>query len=270
MGFKIVKWIVIGAVGLYLVALLFVFFAQRSFMYFPPEDPIPDWFLNEHDEQVLPITVEGIGGIKSIYNPPPSDDAPVILFIHGNGSAAHQYTVHFEAFREWGVGYLAVEFPGYAANPGTPNEGDILRTALANYDMLISKGIKPDNIIIYGDSLGAACAVHVASQRGAAGLILSAPFLSMQSMAREQMPWFPTSLLLKDKYRSDLKMPSITEPLLLLHGDADELIPHSQGKALFDLHQGDKQFILIKDGQHHLWNTEMPEHIKAAIEAFTP
>lgn len=264
----LIKWISFGAAGLYLVALLFVYFAQRGFMYFPPAGPIPDWFLTEREEQILPISIQGVGEIKSIYSPPPTEDASVILFIHGNGSAAHEYTMHFEAFKEWGVGYLAVEFPGYAGNPGKPNENDILRTALANYDALISKGIKPENIIIYGDSLGAACAVHVASQRDAAGLILSAPFLSMQAMARKQMPWLPTSLLLKDKYRSDLKMPLVSEPLLVLHGDADELIPHSQGQALYDLHKGRKQFILIKGGQHHMWNTEMPEHIKAAIERF--
>lgn len=264
-----VKWILIGAVGLYLIALLFVYFAQRGFMYFPPEEPIPDWFFSEHDEQILPVTLNGIGAIKSIYSPPPTEGAPVILFIHGNGSAAHEYTEHFEAFRSWGAEYLAVEYPGYAGNPGTPNEDDILRTALANYDALIDMGIEPEHIVIYGDSLGAACAVHVASQRQAAGLILSAAFLSMQAMAQQQMPWFPTSILLKDKYRSDLKIPSITEPLLLLHGDADELIPHTQGKALYDLHQGNKQFILIKGGQHHLWNTDMPAHIKAAVARFT-
>jgi len=264
------KIIGLGAATIYLIALLFVFFMQRSFLYFPPPDPIPAWFLNEHDEQILPINVEGVGEIKSIYGPPPNDAAPVILFMHGNGSAAHQYTVHFQAFQNWNMGYLAVEFPGYADNPGTPNETDILRVSLANYDALIDMGIAPKRIIIYGDSLGAAAAVHVASERDAAGLILSAPFLSMQAMGRKQMPWFPTSILLKDKYRSDLKIASVTEPLLLLHGDADDLIPHAQGKALYDLYQGDdKQFVLIKSGRHHLWNTEMPAHIKAAIERFT-
>ncbi len=269
-----VKKLIFGGIAIYLSALVFVYFAQRSFIYFPPAEPIPDWSVNEHDEQVLVINLGGIGDIKSIYGAPPNDTSPVILFIHGNGSAAHQYTVHFEAFKRWGIGYLAVEFPGYAGNPGTPNERNILNTSLANYDALIDMGITSERIIIYGDSLGAAAAIHVASQRSAAGLILSAPFLSMQAMAHKQMPWFPTSILLKDKYRSDLKMPSITEPLLLLHGDADELIPHAQGEALYGLHQGDpakgdKQFILIKGGHHHLWNTEMPTHIKAAIERFT-
>ncbi len=166
----IVKWAILAVIGLYLVALLAVYFAQRGFMYFPPEEVVPSWFLDEYDEQILPISVAGIGEIKSIYSPPPEEGAPVILFIHGNGSAAYQYTDHFAAFKAWGVGYLAVEFPGYAGNPGVPNETNILRTSLANYDRLIDKGIQPGNIVIYGDSLGAACAVHVASERQSAGL----------------------------------------------------------------------------------------------------
>ncbi len=267
---KFLLWIGIGAAGLYVFALLFVYFAQRSFMYFPPSGGVPDGFLSAHNAQVLPVEVQGVGRLKSIYMPPPGESAPVILLMHGNGSAAYQYIAHFEAFKEWGVGYLAIEYPGYAGNPGTPNERDILRTSLANYDGLIQKGIKPERIFLYGDSLGAASAVHVASERQAAGLIISAPFLSMQAMARKQMPWFPTALLLKDKYRSDLKIPSVNAPLLVLHGDADRVIPHTQGKALFDLHQGDKKFVLIKGGGHQLWNTEMPEHMRAFVEANSP
>ena len=76
------------------------------------------------------------------------------------------------------------------------------------------------------------------------------------------MPFFPSSLVLKDTYRSDHRISSVTEPLLVLHGEKDELIPHSQGKALFDLHKGEKNFVLIKNGQHMLWGTEMATHIK--------
>ncbi len=263
------KWAIIGVVGLYLAALSFVYFTQRTFMYFPPQAPIPSNYSKKNEVRIIAVNVPDIGKVQSIFGEPPSDMAPVILFIHGNGSAAYQYVEHFEAFKSWGIGYLAVEFPGYAANPGMPNEYDILSAALANYDELVAMGIAPERIVIYGDSLGAACAVHITSKRDAAGLILSAPFLSMQAMAKKQMPWFPTSLLLKDKYRSDLKMPEVTVPLLLLHGDDDELIPHTQGKALYKLHQGKKQFILIKGGQHYMWNTEMPDHIKEAVERFT-
>ena len=256
------KWIFIGAIGLYLAALIYVYFAQRKFMYFPPPESIPQ---DEFVGRILPITVEGIGDINSIYKAPSTKDAPVILFIHGNGSAAHHYEDYYDAFASWGAGYLGVEYPGYAANVGTPNEDDILRTALANYDALIAKGIQPKNIIIFGHSLGAAIAVHVAKEREGAGLVLGSPFLSMSAMSHLQMPFFPTSLFLKDTYRSDQRIAFVTAPLLVLHGGMDELIPFSQGRALYDLHKGDKNFVLIKNGQHMLWGIEMAAHIKEFI-----
>lgn len=254
------KWIAIGFVALYLAILIYVYIAQRKFMYFPPPEPIPQ---SEFAGRIFPITVDGIGDINSIYNPPPINGAPVVLFIHGNGSAAHHYEDHYAAFSSWGAGYLGMEYPGYAANVGTPNENDILKTALANYDALIAKGITPENIIIFGHSMGAASAVHVAKNRESAGLVLGSPFLSMQAMSRLQMPFFPTTIVLKDTYRSDIRIESVTQPLLVLHGEKDELIPHSQGKALFNLHKGEKNFVLIKNGQHMLWGTEMATHIKS-------
>ncbi len=256
------KWMIIGAITLYLAALIYVYVAQRKFMYFPPAEPIPETVFVG---RIQPIDVAGVGQINSIYQPPPTDAAPVIMFIHGNGSAAHQYEDHYTAFTSWGAGYLGMEYPGYAANVGTPNEDDIFKTALANYDFLITKGIKPENIIIFGHSLGAAIALHVAKNRDSAGLVLASPFLSMEAMSRLQMPFFPTSLVLKDKYRSDLRIGEISEPLLVLHGEMDELIPHSQGKALFDLHRGDKKFVLIKTGRHQLWGKEMSNNIEAFV-----
>ncbi len=236
-------------------------------MYFPPPEAASPAVFQARGEQIIPIDVDGIGAINAIYSPPPTQGAPVILFIHGNGSAAHQYIEYFDDFKSWGTGFLAVEYPGYAANPGMPNEADNLKSAQAHYDYLRAAGVEPSQIIIFGHSLGAALAVDVAKNNEAAGLVLGAPFLSMQAMGRKQMPWFPMSLLMKDKYRSDLRISQVDEPLLVLHGAADELIPHTQGKALYELHKGEKEFVLIKGGRHHFWNTEMPDHIKAFVLA---
>ena len=267
---KLIIRIIIGAASLYLAALLFVFFTQRNFMYFPPVTAAsPDAF-KARGERVIAIDVEGIGPINAIFAKPPKQGAPIILFIHGNGSAAHQYTEYFDAFKLWGTGFLAVEYPGYAANIGAPSEGAILKTAQAHYGYLLANDIAPSQIIIFGHSLGAAVAVDLAKNNEAAGLVLGSPFLSMQAMGQKQMPWFPTSLLMKDKYRSDLKIVHVDERLLVLHGDEDELIPHAQGKALFDLYEGEKKFVLLKGGRHQLWGAEMAKHIHLFVRAQSP
>ncbi len=158
-----------------------------------------------------------------------------------------------------------MEYPGYDGSPGRPNESDILATALAGYDALRAKGVLPENIIIHGDSLGASAGIYLAAQREAAGLVLSAPFLSMRAMARKQMPFFPTSIMLKDTYRSDKWIQNVKAPVLILHGDADTLIPPVQSKALYDLYPGPKDYQIIRGGTHSLWNTDMPNKVKGFI-----
>jgi len=264
-----IKWALIVVVGLYLVALLAVYVLQRNFMYFPDTRPAPVGFEARHGVEIITVHVEGIGELKSVYAPPSQQDGPVILFFHGNGNSVYSRVSQFRDFKSWGAGFLAVEYPGYGGNPGRPNQADIFTTALAYYDWLIAQGHRPDQIVIYGHSLGSASAVHVAQNRDSTLLILSAPFLSTLAMAQKQMPFFPTRVLLKDQYRSDLAMPTITEPLLVIHGNADDVIPYKMGQQLYALHLGDKAFVTIKGGQHYLWNTDMPEHIHAAVVKYT-
>ncbi len=257
----------IGLVGfaLYCAALLYVYVKQRSFMYFPPMHGAQADVFAARGETILNVSLGGTGEMRAIYGPPPNDDAPVILFFHGNGSAAHQYTPYFDDFKAWGAGFLAAEYPGYAGNLGAPNEADIFASGQAHYDALLGQGIKPEKIYIFGHSLGAAVAVDVAKNNKAKGLILGAPFLSMKAMARQQMPFFPTGILIKDGYRSDLKIIDIETPLLIVHGSMDEMIPLSQAEQLYGLKPGEKQFAVIENGRHDFWNTAGPLHIQRFI-----
>ncbi len=266
---KFLKWTVLGAVGLYLAALILIFILQRNYVYFPDTSSAPQGFETTHGVETVSVHVEGLAPLHSLYSPAPQH-GPIILYFHGNGNSVYSRTLQFRDFKSWNVGFLSVEYPGYGGNPGTPNQTDIFKTALANYDLLIAKGYAPEQIVLYGNSLGTTSATYVASQREGAVLILTAPFLSALAMGKMQMPYFPISLLLKDTYRSDVFMPNITEPLLIIHGDADELIPLAMGKQLFDLHAGEKNFVTIEGGKHYMWKSHMPEHIHAAIKKYVP
>ncbi len=242
-------------------------------MYFPPQDVADTAVLTARGEALITVNVAGSGDIKAIYQAPPTDTAPVILFFHGNGSAAHYYNAYFDDFQRWGYGYLAAEYPGYAGSPGTPTEDSLLRAGQAHYDTLMARGIAPEQIYIFGHSLGAALAVNTAKNNPTKALILGAPFLSMQDMARRQMPFFPTRYLIKDTYRSDKRIARIDAPILILHGTDDGVVPIAAGKALYALapdgngENGKKTFIAIEHGHHDFWSTKGPQRIQQFIAA---
>jgi len=263
------KRIAVSVIVVYGLAVLFVYFAQRSFMYFPNTAPADAGFEARHNMEIITLNVEGIGPMNSVYAPA-IDGAPMILFFHGNGSSVYDRVQKFKSFQNWGAGFLAVEYPGYGGNPGKPNQKDIFKTALANYDWLSAQGYQPSQIVIHGHSLGTASAVYVAHERQGALLVLTAPFSSMSAMSKRRMPFFPTKFLVKDTYRSDLLMPEIDEFLLVIHGTDDGIIPHAEGEILYALHSGDKIFISIDDGRHYLWNTDTPRLINAAIKKYVP
>ena len=242
-------------------------------MYFPPNDTPDTAVLAARGERLITVTASDVGDIKAIYQAPPTDAAPVILFFHGNGSAAHYYSNYFDDFQRWGYGYLAAEYPGYAGSPGTPTEDSLLRAGQAHYDALIARGISPEQIYIFGHSLGAAVAVNTAKNNPTKALILGAPFLSMQDMARRQMPFFPTRYLIKDTYRSDKRIAEVDVPIIILHGTDDGVIPIAAGKALYalapigneDSRNRVKTFITLERGRHDFWNTAGPQRIRQFI-----
>jgi pimeloyl-ACP methyl ester carboxylesterase len=266
---KVLKRVILGAVGIYLAALLYVFIMQRSFMYLPDTNRPPADFARRNGVEIVSIDVDGIGELQSIYAAAPTD-APIVLYFHGNGSSAFARTAQFSDIKSWGYGFLAAEYPGYGGNIGAPSQTDIFKTALANYDWLLSQGYAPDHIVIYGHSLGAASAVYTAREREAAGLVLSAPFISMLAMGHQQMPFFPVRILLKDTYRSDTFIRDVTEPVLVIHGNADNTVPYDMGRELFEIYGGEKQFVTVEGGRHYLWATDMPNYLLGFVGKVVP
>lgn len=261
---KLFRRLLFLLVVLYLIALVFVFVKQRSFIYFPENRPPPAEFVSTFGLEVAEVDVTDVGIVRSFLKSAP-EDGKTVLFFHGNGGSVYHRAALFKKFDEWDLGYFAVEYPGYADNPGTPTERSILTSADAHYDWLVAHGVRPENIVIYGHSLGAASAVHVASERDATALILTAPFLSAKAMGRHRMPYFPTDMLLKDKFRSDLKMALVEEPLVIIHGTVDRVIPHHMGEALAALHSGEHEFVTIPGAGHMITVDIMETYLKPTI-----
>ncbi|WP_127142529.1 alpha/beta hydrolase [Pelagibacterium montanilacus] len=212
----------IALVGLLYVNQRALFYAQDGRIYEISETAL------ERARLVSIPTGEGdaLGGWYS----PPQDTMATIVYYRGNaGSVTAEYP-RLEAFAAEGYGFLAVDYRGFPLSPGEISEQSILEDALAAYDWAAEQG---GPLLIWGRSLGASPAIHVASQRQSAALLLETPFYSAVSVAQERYPFVPVSLLMLDQFRSHEWIADVEEPVFVAHGTADKVVSVANGERLF-------------------------------------
>lgn len=172
----------------------------------------------------------------------------VILFLHGNGDdLGHQAPQLREIGGFTGCSVLGIDYPGYGLTPGQPSEEGCYAATDAAYAVLQKDyGYTPDNIVVFGHSLGTGPAVDLASRNRVKGLILLSPYTSTFRVLTK------VKLLPFDCFDNLAKIDRVCSPLLIVHGDSDETIPFSQGKELFAAagKTETKRFLTIPCGGH--------------------
>ena len=170
------------------------------------------------------------GKVEAWYLPPaarPGARAPLLMFTHGNGELIDFWPGEFDPPREWGIGVLLVEYPGYGRSAGSPSEQSITETMLAAHDWARAQaGIDPARIIPYGRSLGGGAAMGLATGRSSPALILESTFSSVAAFAGGY--WAP-SFLIRDRFDTLTAAKGFTGPILVLHGSRDEIVPPQHG-----------------------------------------
>lgn len=252
-------------VGIYLILLLLAYIFQRQLLYFPDQSTPTALDLEQMGVKTVVIRSGPDGELRSLWREPKLPDSPVILMFHGNaGSHFHRIPI-YQALTKDGAAVLGVGYPGYGGNAGTPNQTELFQAARDNYNWLVQKGIRPDRIIIVGESLGSGVAAHLASQNDAAGLIMIAAHTGMDELAQRRFPIFPARWLVKDRYRSIDRIGDINMPLVWIHGTNDQLIAFSMGQRLFDAARDPKAAHPIANGDHNsLWNRGIDKIIREA------
>lgn len=175
---------------------------------------------------------------------------PTILWMHGNADSLAVAAAMAQPFATGGYGIMIVGYRGYNCQPGTPTEQGLYADARAFMRYLLAQGIAERDVVLFGHSLGSGVATHMATEFHARGLVLMGPYYSVVSMSRVRFPMFPTEWVVQDKFDSAAKIGGITMPLLIAHGDADLIIPYSQGQRLFALANQPKEFFSIPGGGH--------------------
>jgi fermentation-respiration switch protein FrsA (DUF1100 family) len=219
-----------AAVVLVLAYVAAVLLLQRKILFPRPTAPaVP----NRPDGVVQVWLPTAVGRVEAWYLPPmdPSaGPAPAIIFFHGNGELIEWLPREFDEPRQWGLGVLLVEFPGYGRSSGSPSEASITSAALAAHDWARAQGfIDGQRLVAYGRSLGGAAAMQVAARRAIPTLVLESTFTSVKSFAhRFAVPRFA----ILDPFDSLALIKTYAGSVLVLHGKHDELIPVAHGAEL--------------------------------------
>ncbi len=157
----------------------------------------------------------------------------------------------FREITAGGTGLVALSYRGYGGSSGKPSEPGLLNDAAAAYAFTAER-YKPDQIVVWGFSLGTGVAVALAADHPIGRLILEAPYTSIADVAvsRPQYRLIPAHWLLWDQFRSDERIAAVTAPLLIMHGGRDTTVPIRFGERLFALAHEPKQFVRFPEGRH--------------------
>jgi fermentation-respiration switch protein FrsA (DUF1100 family) len=177
-----------------------------------------------------------------------------VLLCNGNaGNMGYRLDRAREMQRRLGVSVLLFDYRGYGKSEGSPDEAGTYRDARAAYRHAVeAKGVPPQDLVLFGESLGAAVAVQVALERPASALILESAFTSIPDMARSAYPFLPpVGPLIRTRYETLAKVPQLALPLLVLHGERDKIVPFAQGRRVFEAAGGPKRFFAIPGAGHN-------------------
>ena len=265
------KMYILSIVGLvvliYLIISFILYNSQRSLLYHPTE--------NNYSGDMLTVSIEKIKiknddniELQAWYHEKNIEKYKTVLFLHGNAGSLENRIHKINHFNDMDVNFLIISWRGFSGNKGKPTEQGLYKDAYAAIDWLKNKGINKNNIIIYGESLGTGIATEVAQGNSFAGVILESPFTSMIDAGASKYPIFPIRLLLKDKYESNKKIKNIKSPILIMHGEADKIVPFWMGKKLYDLANQPKYSYFPKYDDHMMeFNKDLIQSINQFIKS---
>jgi fermentation-respiration switch protein FrsA (DUF1100 family) len=274
-----------------------MYWLQRSFIYFPTRSgPIAPHAADLPAGQVHTIQVTADDGVllHGWHILPKGERAArsqdcdgrwtaqrgLVLYFPGNAGNRSYRVDEFCILTRIGLHVFLVDYRGYGENAGRPSEAMLTADARAVWNYATGvRGVPPEQIFLYGESLGGAVAVSLASTLSEAGtppagLILRSTFSSLVDAGSYHFPWLPVGWALKDRYPSVEQIKKVTCPILQIHGTADSIVPISLGRRLFEAAPEvswngiAKRFVELPNADHNDLPWVADKELEVAIAAF--
>jgi fermentation-respiration switch protein FrsA (DUF1100 family) len=226
-------------------------FFDRYLVYHPAPWVDRDW-ARESGLPLEPVTLETEDRIRLFGWFVAGAGPGVLLWCHGNaGNIIHRLD-NLALLHRKGLSVLLFDYRGYGRSEGRPSEIGLYRDALAAYDYLIkTRRIASSKLVLFGRSLGASVAGHVASVRPVAGLILESAFPSVEAVARHYYFGLPMHWFLGARFPLAEKLKAVHVPVLVIHGALDDIIPYEMGEQVFAAANEPKAFYPVPTADHN-------------------
>lgn len=236
----------------YLMIMLLMWLFQEQLLYLPGQD-------REHyatpaniglDWRAVKLTTEDDLLLDAWWLPAEHPRA-ALLFLHGNAGNISHRLASLQQFNRLGLSVLILDYRGYGKSQGRPSEAGTALDANAGWRWLKEEsGHDPDRLVIFGRSLGAAVAAELATRTNPAALILESPFRSAPQLGQRLYPWLPVRALARLNYPTIEYVTQQSAPLLVIHSEDDEIIPFSEGRAVYEAAPSPKTLLTIQGGHN--------------------
>ena len=252
----------------YLVVLVFIYFYQRNLLYHPSENNYQNDEVEFNYEEVY-IEVENEIKLKSWLINKDLKKLKTLLIFHGNAGDLSNRIYKLNELNKLEINILLISWRGFSGNKGSPTEKNLYKDAEAAIKWLNKKNVNNNQIILYGESLGTGIAVEMAKKNDFNSIILESPFTSIENSAKIYYPYLPVKYLLKDRYDTVSKIKMVESPIMIMHGEKDDVVPFSMGKELFEKANSPKQSYFTPDDDHMMeFNSSLLKNIKDFIEKY--
>jgi fermentation-respiration switch protein FrsA (DUF1100 family) len=239
---------VAACVALYAALVIGLFVGQRKILFRCDAAEVDPATLGLKAE-ILRLKTED-GEMLLAWRVPPAPGRPLILYFHGNAGGLDLRVERFRAIAKAGMGFLAIEYRGYASSTGSPSERGLKLDGEAAYAAAVASGVAPERIVALGESLGSGVAVALAARHNLGALVLDSPYSSIVDVAASAYWFVPVRALLRDPFRNDLLIGTIHTPTLIVHGSKDVVVPIRFGEKLFGLANPPKDFWRVEGAAH--------------------
>lgn len=242
------------------------------------------WFIERHENQVVyPFDRKGMtpaeageprlrdAGLQTpdgerlvVWSARAKPGRPTLLYFPGNAGTLARRIGRFRAFLDRGYGLTALAYRGSSGSSGKPDEIRLTEDARLLASL---QGDAP--LVLYGESLGSAVAVKLAAEGIGDALILEAPFTSIPDLVQVQYPEEDLADLFTQIWDTRSVMAEVTQPLLILHGTQDRLVPIAQGRELLAIAGSSEKRLVALDGAGHteIWSQSAQTALYAFLDA---